>query len=280
MQIIDGKKIALQIRSELKEEITKLNLKPSLAVLLINDKEESAIYVRNKAKAGQELGIDVQVIKFDETNTETDIASCINKLNQDPNIDGIIIQSPVFKKFNENYLTSLIVPEKDVDGFGIMNMGHLATNTTQFLSATPYGIIKMLEKENISVSGKHVVIIGRSNIVGRPLALALLNKDATVTITHSKTKNLQEITKMADILVVAIGKARFITKEYLKKDAVVIDVGINRIDGKLYGDVDFENVKDTCSYITPVPGGVGPMTITMLLSNVTESAKRKEEKNG
>ncbi len=281
MQIIDGKKIASEIRSELKAEIKKYNLKPALRVLLINDKEESKIYVKNKVKAGIELGIDVQVINFDANNTTEEIVECINNLNNDNNVDGIIIQSPVIDKFDENYLSSLIIPEKDVDGFGIMNMGYLATNNARYISATPYGIIKLLEKENISIAGKHVVIIGRSNIVGRPLALALLNRDATVTITHSKTKNLKEITKTADILVVAIGKANFITQEYLKKDVVIIDVGINRLNNKLSGDVDFENVKDMCSYITPVPGGVGPMTVTMLLSNVVESAKRKEgKKNG
>ncbi len=278
MQIIDGKKIASEIKSEIKAEITKYHLKPTLAVLLINDLEESAIYVRNKVKAGKEVGIDVQVINFTEDNTEEEIVNCINKLNKAEDIDGIIIQSPIYTKFNEAYLSSLIAKEKDVDGFGLMNMGYLATNQTQFLSATPYGIIKMLEKENITIPGKHAVIIGRSNIVGRPLALALLNRDATVTIAHSKTKNLQEITKMADILIVAIGKPCFITQEYLKKDAIVIDVGINRLNGKLCGDVDFENVKDMCSYITPVPGGVGPMTVTMLLYNVLTSAKRKEEK--
>ena len=281
MQIIDGKKVASEIRSELKAEIKKYNLKPALRVLLINDKEESKIYVKNKVKAGIELGIDVQVINFDANNTTEEIVECINNLNNDNNVDGIIIQSPVIDKFDENYLSSLIIPEKDVDGFGIMNMGYLATNNARYISATPYGIIKLLEKENISIAGKHVVIIGRSNIVGRPLALALLNRDATVTITHSKTKNLKEITKTADILVVAIGKANFITQEYLKKDVVIIDVGINRLNNKLSGDVDFENVKDMCSYITPVPGGVGPMTVTMLLSNVVESAKRKEgKKNG
>ncbi len=275
MNIIDGKKISNIIGEKLKEEIKEYNLKPKLVVLLINDTLESDIYVRNKVKKGKEIGVLVEVIKFDKNNTEEEIVDTIKKLNKDEEVDGIIIQSPVIDKFNENYLSSLIDYKKDVDGFGIRNMGYLATNEEKFLSATPSGIIKLLEEENISIKGKHIVIVGRSNIVGRPLLLALLNRDATVTITHSKTKDLKSITKLGDIVIVAIGKSKFITKEYLKKGAVVIDVGINRIDGKLYGDVDFEDVKDTCSYITPVPGGVGPMTVIMLLNNVVESAKKK-----
>ena len=275
MNIIDGKKISNIIGEKLKEEIKEYNLKPKLVVLLINDTLESDIYVRNKVKKGKEIGVLVEVIKFDKNNTEEEIVDTIKKLNKDEEVDGIIIQSPVIDKFNENYLSSLIDYKKDVDGFGIRNMGYLATNEEKFLSATPSGIIKLLEEENISIKGKHIVIVGRSNIVGRPLLLALLNRDATVTITHSKTKDLKSITKLGDIVIVAIGKSKFITKEYLKKGAVVIDVGINRIDGKLYGDVDFEDAKDTCSYITPVPGGVGPMTVIMLLNNVVESAKKK-----
>ncbi len=273
--IIDGKKIAQEVRDSLKEKIAKLGFTPGLAIVLIGHNEASEIYVRNKLKACEEIGINGMLYRFEGTEDETEIIACLKKLNATSSIHGIIIQSPVPAKYNEEYLNSFISPEHDVDGFGIYNMGMLASNRESLIAATPSGIMKLLEHENISVQGKHVVVVGRSKIVGRPLALALLNKDATVTIAHSQTKNLPEITKTADILIVAIGVPKFITAEYIKEGAVVIDVGTNRdSNNHLCGDVDFENVLNKVSYITKVPGGVGPMTIAMLLNNVYESAKK------
>lgn len=282
MKIIDGKEIALEIKQNLKKEIEELKITPGLAIIYIGFNEASEIYVKNKIKVCEEVGIKAHLFKFSNDTTEEEIVELIKKLNEDKSISGIIVQSPVPLNFDEDYINSFISPLKDVDGFGIYNMGKLTLNKSGFLAATPYGIIKMLEYENISLEGKEVVIVGRSKIVGRPLALSLLNRDATVTIAHSKSKNLKEITKRADILIVAIGKPKFITEDYVKQGSVVIDVGISRIDDKIYGDVDFLAVKDKTSYITPVPGGVGPMTIAMLLSNVVKSCKNIEEerKNG
>lgn len=276
MKLIDGVKIARDIKISLKEEIIKFNLKPVLAIIMIGNNSSSEIYVRNKVKVSTEIGINCEVFRFSEDNDIDEIVSCIKKLNSDNLVHGIIIQSPV-PKFDEEYLNSFISKEKDMDGFGIYNLGSLASNRENILAATPAGIIKMLEYESIKINGANVVIIGRSKIVGRPLALALLNRDATVTITHSKTKNLKDITCQADILIVAIGKPKFITGDYIKEGATVIDVGINRVDSKVVGDVDFLSVKDKVSYISPVPGGVGPMTIAMLLYNVVESAKIRME---
>lgn len=281
MKIINGKEIADKINEETKGIIKKLNLEPGLAIILVGNNAASEIYVKNKINNCQKLGIKANLYRFDENNTENDIIDCINKLNIDKNVHGIIVQSPVPKKFNEDYINSFVSPEKDVDGFGIYNMGALATNKTKFLAATPKGIITMLKESEIEVSGKNIVVIGRSKIVGRPLALALLNMDATVTIAHSKTKNLKEVTKNADILIVAIGKPNYITADYVKDDAIIIDVGINRGDGKIIGDVNFDSVKDKVSFITPVPGGVGPMTIASLLNNTVKSAnnfKNEEER--
>lgn len=281
MKLIDGKEIAQNLREKLKNDIEKNHLCPGLAIILVGNNEASELYVHNKEKACLEIGIKSHVYHFNEANSETEIIACIEALNNDTSIHGIIVQSPLPSKFNEDYITSFISETKDVDGFGIYNMGLLATNNTQYLAATPAGIINLLETENIPLQGTHVVIIGRSKIVGRPLALALLNKDATVTITHSKTKNLKEITKTADILIVAIGHPKYIDESFVKENAVIIDVGINKLDDNLCGDVDFASVKNKVSYITPVPGGVGPMTVASLLSNVVESAKihsRKEER--
>lgn len=275
MKIIDGKKISEELRVNLKKEIIKNNLKPSLAIIMVGNNPASEIYVKNKLKACENLGITGYLYHYEDNVKEKEIISKIIELNMDEKIDGIIVQSPLPKTLNEEKIMNEIFPSKDVDGFGTFNLGWLVSNKEQTLAATPYGIIKLLEYEKIPIKGKHIVIIGRSKIVGRPLALALLNRDATVTITHSKTKNLKEITKMADILVVAVGIPKFIKKEDIKENAVVIDVGINRIDGKVVGDVDFETVKQKASYITPVPGGVGPMTITMLLNNVVKSAKER-----
>lgn len=282
MEIINGKEIASEIRENLKEEIAEKGLKPGLAIIMVGNNPASEIYVRNKRKACAEIGIKEELYQYDENVSEKELINCIIKLNNDENINGIMVQSPLPSHLDEDKIMNYIVPKKDVDGFGISSLGYLASNEEKFISATPYGIIKLLEYKNIAIEGKNVVIIGRSKIVGRPLALALLNRNATVTITHSKTKNLREITKTADILIVAIGKAKFIIGNDIKDGAVVIDVGINRIDGKVVGDVDFESCSEKASYITPVPGGVGPMTIAMLLTNVVESFKRSkgEKKNG
>lgn len=282
MEIINGKEIASEIRENLKEEIAEKGLKPGLAIIMVGNNPASEIYVRNKRKACAEIGIKEELYQYDENVSEKELINCIIKLNNDENINGIMVQSPLPGHLDEDKIMNYIVPEKDVDGFGISSLGYLASNEEKFISATPYGIIKLLEYKNIAIEGQNVVIIGRSKIVGRPLALALLNRNATVTITYSKTKNLREITKTADILIVAIGKAKFITGDDIKDGAVVIDVGINRIDGKVVGDVDFESCSEKASYITPVPGGVGPMTIAMLLTNVVESFKRSkgEKKNG
>ena len=278
MAIIDGKEIALEVKNNLKKEIANLGITPGLAIILVGNNDASEIYVKNKLKASAEVGIKAEIYRFNEENTEEEIANCIKDLNINPEIDGIILQSPVPSKFNETYLCNLIDSKKDVDGFGLYSLGALASNEPTFIAATPLGILKLLESTNVSLEGKHAVIVGRSKIVGRPLSLALLNKDATVTITHSKTKNLKEIAKQADILIVAIGKAKFITEDYIKEGAIVIDVGMNRLDGKLCGDVDFDNVKAHTSFITPVPGGVGPMTVAMLLNNVLISAKKRKER--
>ena len=275
MKLIDGKVIAQSIREDLKKEINKLNMKIKLAIILVGNNDASEVYVRNKLKACQDLGIEGNLYRFNENNTEEEIINCIKDLNNDNDVYGIILQSPVLPKFNEDYINSFISPNKDVDGFGINSLGYLTANEEEFIAATPYGIIKMLEYEKIPIASKNIVIVGRSKIVGRPLAMALLNRDATVTIAHSKTNNLKEVTKTADILVVAIGKANYIDESYIKDGTVIIDVGINRVDGKLCGDVDIESVKNKASYITPVPGGVGPMTVTMLLNNVVLSAKKR-----
>ena len=283
MKIIDGKLISNEIRKNIKKEIENLkekNIIPGLGIILVGNDPASEIYVRNKMKACDELGVHALLYRFDEGNSEEEIIAQIEKLNKDDHIHGILVQSPLPTCFNEDRIISYVDKEKDVDGFGIYNLGSLISNQERIVAATPLGILKMLEYENIDVEGKNVVVVGASLIVGRPMAILLLNRGATVTIAHSKTQNLKEITKQADILIVAIGQAKFITDEYVKDGAVVIDVGTNRVDGKLYGDVDFDEVSKKASYITPVPGGVGPMTITMLISNVVDQAKGIGDRDG
>lgn len=283
MKIIDGKLISNEIRKNIKKEIKNLkekNIIPGLGIILVGNDPASEIYVRNKMKACDELGVHALLYRFDEGNSEEEIIAQIEKLNKDDHIHGILVQSPLPTCFNEDRIISYVDKEKDVDGFGIYNLGSLISNQERIVAATPLGILKMLEYENIDVEGKHAVVVGASLIVGRPMAILLLNRGATVTIAHSKTQNLKEITKQADILIVAIGQAKFITDEYVKDGAVVIDVGTNRVDGKLYGDVDFDEVSKKASYITPVPGGVGPMTITMLISNVVDQAKGIGDRDG
>ena len=283
MKIIDGKLISKEIRKNIKKDIAALKVKniiPGLGIILVGNDPASEIYVRNKIKACDELGINTLLYRFKEDNNEREVIELIKDLNCDDQIHGILVQSPLPSAFDEDKIISYVEKEKDVDGFGTFNLGALLSNQEKIVAATPLGILKMLEYENIDIEGKHVVVVGASLIVGRPMATLLLNRGATVTIAHSKTKNLKEITKQADILIVAIGQAKFITDEYVKDGAVVIDVGTNRVDGKLYGDVDFDKVSKKASYITPVPGGVGPMTITMLISNVVEQAKGKVRING
>ena len=274
---IDGKALAKKIREELKKECSKLKengIKSKLAVIMVGNDKASSVYVKNKSKACNEVGIEFEEFLLPEEIKQEELIGLIEKLNNDKSINGILLQSPIPKHLDINEAFNKISPEKDVDGFNPVNVGKLCIGQDCFISCTPYGIIKMFEEYNIDLTGKDAVIIGRSNIVGKPLIQCLLNKNATVTVCHSKTKNLEEFTKRADVLIVAIGKTNYITEDMVKEGAVVIDVGINRKeDGKITGDVDYENVRKKVSYITPVPGGVGPMTIAMLLNNVIKATK-------
>lgn len=275
--ILDGKETARRVRETLKDKVKELrqnNIFPKLAVIMVGEDPASKIYVRNKSKACEELGIEYEEFLLKENTTQKQLIDLIQELNKRQDITGILLQSPIPKHLDINEAFNAIIPEKDVDGFNPINVGKLALGQETVISCTPFGVIKLLEEYNIPIEGKNAVIIGRSNIVGKPMLHCLLNKNATVTICHSRTKNLSEITKTADILVAAIGKAKFITKDMVKPDAVVIDVGINRNEeGKVCGDVDFEEVQKIASYITPVPGGIGPMTIAMLMTNIVKTAK-------
>ena len=279
MILLDGKKTSSKIKESLKEEVFNLKNKygrsPKLAIVLVGDVDASHIYVKNKIKACKYVGIDSLLICKEESITTEELLLIVKSLNEDDSIDGIIVQLPLPKHINEQVIINCIDKNKDVDGFGIENKGKLFSGIECFKSATPFGIMKLLEEYNINCEGKNAVVVGRSNIVGKPMAMMLLEKNATVTICHSKTKNLKEITKKADILVVAIGKAKFITDDMVKDGAVVVDAGINRDENGICGDVDFENVKNIASHITPVPGGVGPLTITMLLFNTILAFKHQ-----
>ncbi len=278
MQIIDGKQLAKDIRINLKQEVDKLkekNILPKLAVIMVGDDKASKVYVKNKSKACEEIGIKYEEYLLKEDIKMTDLLDLIHRLNEDNSVHGILLQSPLPKGLDINQAFKQIDEKKDVDGFNPINIGKLSLNEDCFISCTPHGVIKMLEAYNIEIEGKNAVIVGRSNIVGKPLLQCLLNKNATVTICHSKTKNIQDLTKTADILIAALGKPKFIKENMVKPGAVVIDVGINRTqEGKLIGDVDFEEVSKKAAYITPVPGGVGPMTIAMLMVNLVKSAKQ------
>ncbi len=278
-QIIDGKNLAKNIRESLKDEVKELKnaeIYPKLAVIMVGDDKASKVYVKNKSKACEDVGIAYEEYLLPASTKMQELLELIEKLNNDETIHGILVQSPLPNGLDANEAFRTISPKKDVDGFHPINVGKLSLNQDCFISCTPYGIIKMLESYNIPIEGANAVIIGRSNIVGKPLAKCLLNKNATVTVCHSKTKNLKEITKNADILIAAIGKPKFVTEDMVKNGATVIDVGINRTDdGKLVGDTDFENIKEKVQYITPVPGGVGPMTIAMLMYNVVKAAKQQ-----
>ena len=277
--IIDGKELAKHIREELKEEVKELKnaeIHPKLAVIMVGDDPASKVYVRNKSRACEDVGIEYEEYLLPAKTTREELLELIEKLNNDERVHGILVQSPLPEGLDANEAFRTILPKKDVDGFHPVNVGKLSLNQDCFVSCTPYGIIKMLEAYNVPIEGANAVIIGRSNIVGKPLAQCLLNKNATVTICHSKTKNLKKITKKADILIAAIGKSKFVTEDMVKENATVIDVGINRNEeGKLVGDTDFENIKEKVSFITPVPGGVGPMTIAMLMYNVVKAAKQQ-----
>lgn len=278
--IIDGKKIAELVRAEWKlraEKLIQSGKKPGLAVIIVGDNAASGIYVKNKVKACNEIGIYSEVHAFPASAQQNEVLNCIQALNENSNIHGILVQLPLPAQFENNRVITSIAVGKDVDGFHLYNVGALVTGNTVFSPCTPYGVMVMLEKNHIPIAGQHAVVVGRSNIVGKPMALMLLEQGATVTICTSKTRNLSQFTKNADILVVATGKPRMITAEMVKLGAVVIDVGINRLsDGKLCGDVDYDSVKDIVGYITPVPGGVGPMTITMLLCNTILAAERAQ----
>ena len=277
MTIIDGKKTSAETRVDIKAEVDALKAKgitPGLAVIIVGTDPASQVYVRNKGRGCDEVGIYSEIIELPEQTTENELLEIIDKLNERREISGILVQLPLPKHISEKAVTDRILPEKDVDAFSDANVGKIMLGSPAFLPCTPAGVMELLERYNIDVSGKECVVVGRSNIVGKPMAMLLLAKNGTVTICHSRTKNLAEHTKRADILVVAIGRAGMITGDMIKDGAVVVDVGINRgSDGKLCGDVDFESASAKASYITPVPGGVGPMTITMLLKNTVSAAK-------
>ena len=281
--IIDGKALAKKIREDLKVECKELKEKgiiPKLAVIMVGDNSASKVYVKNKSKACEEIGVEYEEFLLNNNTTQEELLSLIDKLNKDKSINGILLQSPIPENLNINQAFKKITYLKDVDGFTPTSIGKLSIGEDTFISCTPYGVIKMFEEYNIDLTGKNVVILGRSNIVGKPLIQCCLNKNATVTVCHSKTKDLEEYTKRADILIAAIGKSKFVKRDMLKNGVVVIDVGINRSeDGKLTGDVDFEEVEKIASYITPVPGGVGPMTIAMLMNNVIKATKEQYNEN-
>ncbi len=281
MEIIDGKKLAKQIREKLKiecEELQEKGIKPKLAVIMVGDDKASKIYVKNKSKACDEIGIEYEEYLLEKDIKQKELIELINKLNNDKSVHGILLQSPIPEGLDINEAFRIITPEKDVDGFNPTNVGKLVLNQDTFVSCTPYGIMKMFEAYDIELEGKKVVVLGRSNIVGKPLVQCCINKNATVTICHSKTKNIKEHVKEADIVISAIGKPKYVTEDMIKEKAVVIDVGINRTeDGKIVGDVDFENVSKKASYITPVPGGVGPMTIAILMNNVIKACKNQNK---
>ena len=273
MEILDGKKVKLEILNELKQDIEKLNRKLKLVVIQVGEDPASTVYVNQKSKMANSLNYDFNHIKLDENVSEDKIIELLDKLNNDDLVTGILVQMPLPKHLDSKKIQNSITPEKDVDGLTNINMGKLSHNEECLIPCTPIGIVDLLNYYNIEISGKNVTIVGRSDLVGKPLASLMTNNDATVTLCHSKTNNLKEFTKVADILVVAIGKPNFITEEYVKEGAVVVDVGINRLENGLVGDVDFDSVSKKASYITPVPGGVGQMTVAELGKNTYKAYK-------
>lgn len=283
MKILDGKAVSLKVKESVKvraDELKKFGVEPTLAVVLVGEDKASQTYVRAKEKACNEYGIKSVAHRLSENTTQNELLALINVLNLDDSIHGILVQLPLPKHIDTNVVLAAIDPRKDVDGFHAVNVGKLVSGLDGFVPCTPLGVMEILKEYGIEVAGLNAVVIGRSNIVGKPMANLLLNASATVTVTHSKTKNLKEICKSADLIVAAIGRPFFLKADMVKDGAVVVDVGINRLDdGRLVGDVDFDEVAPKCSYITPVPGGVGPMTIAMLLNNTILAAQAKIAKN-
>lgn len=281
MTIIDGKAVSNKIKNSLIEKVAsfkaKYNRDITLAVILVGENPASQVYVKNKITSAEFVGIKSLAFRLPEETSQLQLKELVISLANDKSVDGILVQLPLPKAINESEILKLIPTEKDVDGFSEENIGKLTLFKPCSVACTPAGIIELLKEYNIALEGKNAVVIGRSNIVGKPISLLLLQENCTVTMCHSKTKNLKEICKNADIIVAAIGKAKFVTEDMVKEGAVVIDVGINRTENGLKGDVDFDNVKDKCSFITPVPGGVGPMTIAMLMNNAYLCAVRREE---
>lgn len=275
-RIIDGKSIAKELRESLTPRVAALKeqgITPGLTVIVVGDDPASAIYVRNKERACVKLGMNSQVLRFPAETTQEEILNTVRLLNQDDSVHGILVQLPLPRHIDEQAVLRAIDPDKDVDGFHAMNAGRLMNGEPGFVACTPKGVMRLLEVSGVELDGKNAVVVGRSNIVGKPMALLLLQKNCTVTIAHSHTKDLAAVTRSADILVVAVGRAGFITGDMIKPGAAVMDVGINRVDGKVAGDVDFESAKEVASCITPVPGGVGAMTIAMLMENTVEAAE-------
>ena len=276
-EILSGKEMSESLRKEIAERVVRLKeqgVTPGLAVILVGNDPASEIYVRNKGNGCADTGMYSRTMNMPEETTQEQLEAAIEELNADPAIHGILVQLPLPKHLDENAALAKILPEKDVDGFHLINAGHMLTGTEGVVACTPRGALYMIKSTGLDLNGKEAVVIGRSNIVGKPMAMLLLRENCTVTMCHSRTRNLAEHTRRADILVAAVGKAGFVTADMVKPGAVVIDVGINRVDGKVKGDVDFDAVKEIAGWITPVPGGVGKMTITMLLANTVEAAER------
>ena len=277
MEIIDGKKIKAEILDELKEEVSKLTDKPNFVVIQVGNNEASNVYIKQKAKMAQYIGYGYTHLKFAEDIKEEELINEINKLNEDKNIHGVLVQMPLPNHIDMNKIQNAVLPVKDVDGLTDINAGELFHGKDSLYSCTPYGVMELLKRYNIDVVGKHVVIVGRSNLVGKPMASMLINAGATVTVCHSKTVSLAKYTRECDILIVSVGKPKLITEDMVSDKTVVIDVGINRLEDGLCGDVDYESVSKKASYITPVPGGVGPMTVAMLGVNVLKAYKKQKE---
>ena len=275
-KIIDGKKISGEIKEELKKKVEELKVKPTLVVISVGDNPASKVYVGQKEKCANYIGFNYEHKHFDSISDD-ELIKVIEKFNKDKKVNGMIVQLPLPEGMDETRIVNTIVPEKDVDGLTYLNAGLLLNNKTSMVSCTPKGIMELLKREKVNLVGANAVVIGRSILVGKPMMNLLINANATVTLCHSKTKDLAKITKKADVLVVAIGKKHFVTRDMVKRGAVVIDVGINRVDGKLYGDVDYDNVYDKVKKITPVPGGVGPMTVVMLMKNCLEAYEEQNK---
>ncbi|MGD9678024.1 MAG: bifunctional 5,10-methylenetetrahydrofolate dehydrogenase/5,10-methenyltetrahydrofolate cyclohydrolase [Vulcanibacillus sp.] len=279
-KIISGQEVSNSIKEKLKLEVLELSKEgvvPKLTVILVGNDPASQSYVKGKEKTSAEIGIISEIIRMEESTTQEKLLSEIDRLNNDNSVNGLLVQLPLPKHIDEKAVINAINPVKDVDGFHPVTVGRMMIGDDSYLPCTPYGIIELIKYTGTDIKGKHAVIVGRSNIVGKPVSILLLREDATVTICHSKTKNIKEITKQADILIAAVGKPKMITKEYLSPGVIVIDVGTNLVDGKWVGDCDFEEISKIASYITPVPGGVGPMTRTMLIKNTIEAARRMND---